>query len=301
MKQCSKCKELLDESNFGKNKNRKNGLDCWCKECKREYRDNNKEWRKEYDKKRYENNKEKMLEDKRKYYENNEDKVKERMQRYYENHKEKIKEQHKEYKENNKEKVREWSKEWCKNNKEKLKENKREYYSSLVPFNSTANSRQEIELYEDIEKSSNGNLMCKCVYCGDWFEPSKLQIQSRLNAINGIGSICGDGKLYCSDNCKNNCPVYNQKLYARDQKPMTSREVQPQLRQIVFIRDEYTCQKCNTHRDNLEVGIQCHHKEGIQWEPLQSADTDMCITYCEDCHKEVHSIDGCGYSEMKCA
>ena len=90
-------------------------------------------------------------------------------------------------------------------------------------------------------------------------------------------------------------------LYPKDQKPATSREVQPELRQLVFKRDNYTCQKCNTHRDNLDIGIHCHHIEGILWEPLQSADMDMCITLCEDCHKEVHGIDGCGYYEMRCA
>lgn len=110
----------------------------------------------------------------------------------------------------------------------------------------------------------------------------------------------GESRLYCSQSCKDNCPTYNQQLYPKDHKPATSREVQPELRQLVFERDNYICQKCNTHRDNLEVGIHCHHKEGILWEPLQSADMDICITLCEDCHKEVHKKDGCGYYDMKC-
>lgn len=69
---------------------------------------------------------------------------------------------------------------------------------------------------------------------------------------------------------------------------------------MVFERDNYTCKKCNIHKDDLKVGIHCHHKEGILWEPLQSADIDMCITLCESCHKKVHKIDGCGYIDLKC-
>ena len=35
MKRCGKCKEFKDESEFIKNKKKKNGLSPYCKECKR--------------------------------------------------------------------------------------------------------------------------------------------------------------------------------------------------------------------------------------------------------------------------
>jgi hypothetical protein len=41
MKTCSKCKRELDESEFSKNKSKKDGLANYCKKCKREY---NKEY-----------------------------------------------------------------------------------------------------------------------------------------------------------------------------------------------------------------------------------------------------------------
>ena len=37
MKRCSKCKKQKDESEFNKNRSRKDGLSVWCKKCKREY------------------------------------------------------------------------------------------------------------------------------------------------------------------------------------------------------------------------------------------------------------------------
>ena len=37
MKQCSKCKELKDKSEFRKNRSRKDELSVWCKKCLRNY------------------------------------------------------------------------------------------------------------------------------------------------------------------------------------------------------------------------------------------------------------------------
>lgn len=36
MKVCSRCKRLLSEDNFGKDKNTKNGLNYYCRDCRRE-------------------------------------------------------------------------------------------------------------------------------------------------------------------------------------------------------------------------------------------------------------------------
>jgi len=79
-----------------------------------------------------------------------------------------------------------------------------------------------------------------------------------------------------------------------------NREVQPELRQMVFERDNYTCQKCGVHKNDLSCGLNCHHIEGIRWSPLESADVNQCITVCVECHKKIHQIPGCGYYEMKC-
>ena len=250
-KKCSKCGEERDIKNFGKYKKSKDGLQPWCKGCKKQY------------------------------YENNKDKYKENHKQYYENNKDKIKEYKKEYKEKNKDKIK-------------------QHRNSYMLYSSNTKIRQYIELYEEIKQSDDGHLMCKCTYCGEWYKPTILSLQSRLSAINGTGSG-GECRLYCSNNCKNDCPSYRQHLYFRDQKPATSREVQPELRQMVFERDNWTCQKCNTYKDDLQVGLHCHHIEGIQWEPIESADLDICITYCKNCHKEIHRIEGCTYLDMQCA
>ena len=277
-KKCTKCKEEKDVKNFPKDKKSKDGLNYWCKGCTKEYRENNKDRIKEY----RENNKDKILKLNKKYRENNKYRLKEKRKEYRENNKDRILERNKKYRENNKDIIK-------------------EYYNSFILFNSNTKCRQNIELYEEIKQSDDGYLMCTCTYCGEWYKPTISSLNDRLKAINGTSNSRGECRLYCSGNCKNDCPSYQQKTYFKDQIISTSREVQPELRQMVFERDNYTCQKCDTHKDNLDVGIHCHHIEGILWEPLESADIDMCITYCADCHKEVHKIDGCGYHEMKCA
>ena len=67
LKKCSNCGELKPFSEFGKNKNTKDGLQTWCKKCAKEYYENNKEKMKEY----RENNKEKIKEYKKEYNKNN--------------------------------------------------------------------------------------------------------------------------------------------------------------------------------------------------------------------------------------
>ena len=91
------------------------------------------------------------------------------------------------------------------------------------------------------------------------------------------------------------CPVYNQSKYPKGYKKATSREVQPELRQMVLARDEYICQICGSDKS-----LHCHHYEGIKLNPIESADVDACITLCKKCHIKVHKLPGCGYNDMKC-
>ena len=141
-------------------------------------------------------------------------------------------------------------------------------------------------------------LEVKCTYCGRWFTPTRSNVYDRVRALEG--KQLGEQRLYCSNECKEACPIFGKILYPKGFQKETSREVQPELRQMRFKLDNYTCQKCKKHQDELLVGLHCHHIEGIRWEPLESADIDKCITYCKDCHLEVHRIEGCGYHDMQC-
>jgi len=159
--------------------------------------------------------------------------------------------------------------------------------------------KQLIPIEETRRNSYDKNILeVKCAYCGKWYIPKLHTVIDRIRSINS--TTFGDHRFYCLDMCKQECSIYGQHKYPKGFKPATSREVQPELRQMRFEIDNYTCQKCKKHQDELEVALHCHHIEGILWEPLESADVDKVITYCKICHKEVHEIEGCGYNDMKC-
>lgn len=153
----------------------------------------------------------------------------------------------------------------------------------------------QIEYAEEVRRNKDDNniLEVKCAYCGKWFVPTISNITNRSQFLKG--KYPNENRLYCSDSCKRECPIYNQIKYPKGYKKASSREVQPELRQMVFERDDWTCQKCGSKKN-----LHCHHIEGIRWEPLESADIDRCITYCKKCHKEVHKIEECRAVDMKC-
>lgn len=155
-------------------------------------------------------------------------------------------------------------------------------------------------------------LQIRCAWCNKWYTPRANDVSTRLQCLNGtLGQSSGmdrsgsENRLYCSEDCKSLCPNYrvqpNQQMRKDsllnggiDHREL-SRDVQPDLRKMVFARDDWKCVKCNS-TENLH----CHHIEGINWAPLESADMDMCITVCASCHLKIHQIPGCSYHDMRC-
>ena len=117
-KECTKCREIKSVNEFSRDKSKTDGLKTQCKQCCKQWRENNKEYMKQW----RENNKEYMKEYKKQYYENNKEYMKEYNKQYYENNKEYMKEYRKQYYEDNKEHVKEYDKQWRENNKEHKKE-----------------------------------------------------------------------------------------------------------------------------------------------------------------------------------
>jgi len=145
-------------------------------------------------------------------------------------------------------------------------------------------------------KSDRNILEVKCAYCGKWYVPTIFNINSRKHAAEGNKNYLGEQRLYCSDGCKQECPTYRKQKWPKGFRISTSREVQPELRQMVLERDNYECQKCGSTEC-----LHCHHLKGIHWEPLESADVDMCMTLCKSCHIKEHKKPGNTYHDMRCA
>ena len=183
------------------------------------------------------------------------------------------------------------------NNPQKMKIYSQRYHSNSAKFKLHS---KLISFAEHCEELANGDLGVKCAYCGELYVPTIRQVRTRMEALNGKFQS-GESRFYCCEECKDACPIYNQTKYYKGQKKEgSSREVQPELRQMVFLRDNYTCQTCENHKSQLIVPLHCHHNEGIRWEPLESADIDRCSTQCETCHREIHTKEGCRYVELRC-
>jgi hypothetical protein len=150
---------------------------------------------------------------------------------------------------------------------------------------------------EETRRDPNNNdiLQVRCSYCGKWYMPSRDAIGGRVRSIKINSTWKGENKFYCSNECKFLCPIYRRKIKYKFQEGDYTRELQPELRRMVFERDNWTCIKCGNTKY-----LHCHHLEGIRWEPIESADMDKCITVCKDCHEEIHKKDDCGKSDMRC-
>ena len=162
----------------------------------------------------------------------------------------------------------------------------------------------QLEWCEEVRRNKEDPnvLEVRCFKCGKWYVTKLYNVSNRIESLKDKQS--GENHFYCSKECKNSCSIYGKKpetLMKEDAVRVgrlkwleLKREVQPELSNIVLERDEHKCVKCNDS-NNLE----CHHIYPVNIEPLFSADVDNCITLCEECHKEVHKKDGCGYNQLK--
>lgn len=67
---------------------------------------------------------------------------------------------------------------------------------------------------EWIEKVRSDNedkriLNVKCCKCGEWFRPSRYQVNNRIQYLKGNDKYIGEFNFYCSNKCKNTCSFYH--------------------------------------------------------------------------------------------
>lgn len=151
------------------------------------------------------------------------------------------------------------------------------------------------------ERYNQKILLVRCLYCNKWFSPTPREIYKRCDSINNIN--LGANNFYCSDGCKEACPVFNQQKYPKGFKSgntASSREMQPELRKMVLERDNWTCQYGSCGKTVEDCSIHCHHMEGIMINPIESVDIDMCISFCKKHHKKVHKEKDCRYVDLQC-
>jgi hypothetical protein len=275
---CSKCGKLLKYSEFYKNKRAKDGLMSACKYCHNLYSKNRLEEISKYNKMYRAKNKEKAVIYQKAYYKNNRETIIERSRIFRINNRNKIINTQIKYNTINRDNVN------IRNNLYSKRNAKYETY------------KNKLTIDESPRLADDGvSLEVKCKYCNKYFIPLNGYISKRVNALND--KIYGPHYVYCSEGCKKACPTYGQHKYPKGFKKVTSREVQPELRKLVLERDNWECQICGANINDAE--LHCHHLTGVELNPVESADMDNCVTLCKDCHKKVHKLPGCRYSDYR--
>lgn len=306
---CTKCGIEKDEAEFSWKNKKDNKRDTRCKSCVKDYKS---KWRKrnlekarqqerENARRHRENNPEKYRDYYKKYMEENRDRISKQRKKWLEENKDhrkaydkKYRNENKDYfvqyREENKDQIRDYHKKYREENKDRIVNENRKRNTTPCPASSKC--FDGLYKYESVRASNDKFIEIKCVYCGKWFTPLEMQIRRRLQSING--TMAGENRLYCSEECKTLCPTFRRHFHYKSQEGENSREVSPELRQLVFERDNWTCQKCEQKGGSL----QCHHINPVKKNPIESGDIDNCITLCIECHKGVHRLPKCTYGYL---
>lgn len=142
-------------------------------------------------------------------------------------------------------------------------------------------------------RRANGTefLETKCKYCKKYFLPSVTQVETRIRCLYGISA--GESNLYCSEECKTQCPVYGK--YAIIPSTSLRESIPKELREEVIKRANGICERCGKNPiENI------HHEKSVATHPHLQLDKDNLWGVCEECHYDLlHQLEGCSLSELR--
>uniref|UniRef100_A0A6M3XQ86 Putative HNH endonuclease n=1 Tax=viral metagenome TaxID=1070528 RepID=A0A6M3XQ86_9ZZZZ len=155
----------------------------------------------------------------------------------------------------------------------------------------------QLDFCEEVRRDSENTdyLQVKCTEsnCEKWFRPTRVQVVSRICSLNKL--VDGENRFYCSDKCKNSCSIFGQHMYPKGFINTDNiRYDQTEWASMVKERDNFECQRCGNKKK-----LVAHHIEGLNENPLMSADIDIGITLCKKCHKKAHKEIGCRFVDMR--
>jgi hypothetical protein len=170
------------------------------------------------------------------------------------------------------------------------------YSLSNIPTYNEYHSKLTIDEKPERDNLDQNILTVVCSYseCKKRFIPALKDVQERIRALNGKNY--GEHRLYCSDECKNKCPIFNKHTY-QDNHPKNSikktDEKEYQIfRKLVLHRDSYICQFCGDKATDV------HHERPQKLEPFFSLDPDYAWSCCEKCHYGKGHNDECSTGNL---
>ena len=140
---------------------------------------------------------------------------------------------------------------------------------------------------------NNDNLEVKCYSCGKWHTQTIQNSRNKINSANG--KLNGENNFYCSDECKNSCPVYRHNtkhvdprsiLYVDKTEREFARSCQTDiLKQIQCETHGYNyCEKCG---DIIDVEL--HHTLKVSEYGVNAISNSGHMLLCAGCHVELHN------------
>jgi len=158
---------------------------------------------------------------------------------------------------------------------------------------------------ENIRENKNKDeyirIQVKCKSCKQWFTPDNGSLHSRIYALekeNGNDGLY----LYCSDNCKNKCP-----LYRLNPKHSISSNSYERSYNITFVKEVLKRQKDELGYNECEIcglrkHLQIHHEKPQKTHPHLSLDPDNGIILCgylgNSCHLKFGHKDECNTGKL---
>jgi hypothetical protein len=153
--------------------------------------------------------------------------------------------------------------------------------------------KERYPFFYQIEKpiEKDGEIYVQCKFCKEYFIPSKNQLSERIRCLENNRDN-SEQHFYCSDECKQKCPVYCSKPVFINKKNYPSEAQLKVYRKKVLERDNYTCSYCGERADRV------HHRFPIKTCPEFSLDIDYGLSVCHDCHNKYAHRDECSYHKI---
>ena len=157
-----------------------------------------------------------------------------------------------------------------------------------------------IDIGESVREGPNGEVQIRCYYseCRKWHNANKDQVQNKLRNSNTMGN--GEGNIYCSDKCAEDCVVHGFNPFTMvdpDSKLFVSKTVTEEVRACAKVDrrelmrlqiDEFGhtyCDKCGIITNKIEH----HHTQEVAKTGKEAITPAGHMLICGECHKEFTS------------
>lgn len=168
------------------------------------------------------------------------------------------------------------------------------YSEKNIPLYEFFVDKLTIEEKPKRDKIDKNILTVVCSYCKKRFIPKLTSVYERVRALNG--KQYGEQRLYCSNECKQNCSIFNkhslQQGHPKLTKKIYTNEEYNTWREEVLRRTDYKCEYCG------EEATDCHHIKPQKLEPFFSLDPDYGLACCENCHYKYGHKDECSTGQL---